>query len=162
VECEWDEEKAAANLRKHGVSFEEAATVFGDPLYIDFYDPDHSIEEHRYLILGTSSAGQLLIVSYTERDEVVRLISAREVTSTEEKFMKKVEPEADDQMRPEYDLRSLHVRKLGPGRKTFGDIVRLEPDVADAFPDADAVNQALRFLIRVAKENRSALRRTKN
>ena len=48
VSWEWDDEKAAANLEKHGVSFEEAATVFDDPLYVDFYDPDHSSEEHRY------------------------------------------------------------------------------------------------------------------
>ena len=80
---EWDQEKAASNLEKHEVSFEEAATVFDDPLYIDFYDPDHSIDEHRYLIMGQSTAGRLLIVSYTERDEIVRLISAREVTSSE-------------------------------------------------------------------------------
>jgi len=83
VDYEWDQEKAASNLEKHGVAFEEAATVFDDPLYIDFYDPDHSIDEHRYLIIGRSTADRLLIVSYTERDEVVRLISAREVTSSE-------------------------------------------------------------------------------
>ena len=80
---EWDQEKAASNLEKHEVSFEEAATVFDDPLYIDFYDPDHSIEEHRYLIMGQSTTGRLLIVSYTERDDVIRLISAREMTSSE-------------------------------------------------------------------------------
>jgi ribosomal 50S subunit-associated protein YjgA (DUF615 family) len=74
--------------------------------------------------------------------------------------MKKVESELEDELRPEYDLRSMRVRKLGPGRKTFGDIIRLEPDVADAFPDADAVNQALRFLIRVTKDNQK-LRPTK-
>lgn len=75
--------------------------------------------------------------------------------------MKKVESEMEDELRPEYDLRSLQVRKLGSGRKRFGDIIRLEPDVADAFPDADAVNQALRFLIRVTKENQGPLRPTK-
>ncbi|MCM3902292.1 MAG: hypothetical protein ND866_11345 [Pyrinomonadaceae bacterium] len=75
--------------------------------------------------------------------------------------MKKVESELEDELRPEYDLGSLRVRKLGPGRKRFGDVVRLEPDVADVFPDADAVNQALRFLIRVTKENQNALRPTK-
>ena len=85
VDCEWDEKKAAFNLEKHGISFEEAATVFRDPLYIDFYDPDHSVDEHRYLIIGTSTASHLLIVSYTERDSVVRLISAREVTLSERK-----------------------------------------------------------------------------
>ena len=85
MDHEWDQEKAASNLEKHGVSFEEAATVFSDPLYIDFYDPDHSVGEHRYLIMGQSTAGRLLIVSYTERDEVIRLISAREMTSSERK-----------------------------------------------------------------------------
>lgn len=59
-----------------------------------------------------------------------------------------------DELRPEYDLRSLRVRKLGPERRSFGDTVRLERDVADVFPDADAVNEALRFLIRVTRENR--------
>ncbi|MEN3329997.1 MAG: uncharacterized protein V7638_4804 [Acidobacteriota bacterium] len=53
---EWDQEKAASNLDKHRVSFEEAATAFSDPLYIDFYDPDHSVHEHRYLIVGQSTA----------------------------------------------------------------------------------------------------------
>ena len=67
--------------------------------------------------------------------------------------MKKVEQE--DDLRPEYDLRSLRVRRLGPGRKSFGrQIVRLEPDVAEVFPDADAVNEALRFLIRVTKDGK--------
>ena len=61
-----------------------------------------------------------------------------------------------DQLRPEYDLRSLRVRRLGRGRKSFGGVVRLEPDVAEVFPDADAVNEALRFLIRVTKDNQPA------
>ncbi len=65
-----------------------------------------------------------------------------------------IESEMEDELRPEYDLRSLRVRKVGPGRKGFGDlVVRLEPDVAEAFPDAAAVNEALRFLIRITKEN---------
>ena len=85
VECEWDEEKAAANLANHKVSFEEAKTVFDDPLYVDFYDPDHSYDEHRYLIFGESQQGRLLIVSYTERGNTARLISAREVTPAERK-----------------------------------------------------------------------------
>lgn len=80
---EWDEDKAAANLAKHGVSFGEAETVFADPLYVDFYDPDHSDDEHRYIVIGESNQGRLLIVSYTERDEITRLISAREVMRSE-------------------------------------------------------------------------------
>ena len=83
MEFEWDEEKAAANLAKHEVSFNEAKTVFNDPLYVDFYDPDHSFDEHRYIIIGESRQRRLLIVSYTERDDVIRLISAREVTRSE-------------------------------------------------------------------------------
>lgn len=83
MEFEWDEEKATANLTKHGVSFEEAKTVFDDSLYVDFYDPDHYFDEHRYIIIGESHQGRLLIVSYTERDKVTRLISAREVTRSE-------------------------------------------------------------------------------
>ena len=70
-------------MSKHQVSFDEAKTVFDDPLYIDFYDPDHSEEEDRYLIVGQSTQGRLLIVSYTERGNSVRLISAREVTRKE-------------------------------------------------------------------------------
>ena len=65
MEFDWDDEKAAINLRDHKVSFEEAKTVFDDPLYVDFYDPDHSYDEHRYLIIGESRQGRLLIVSYT-------------------------------------------------------------------------------------------------
>jgi hypothetical protein len=73
-----------------------------------------------------------------------------------EELMKK--DEIEDELRPEYDLSTLRVRKLGPGRKGFGDVIKLEPDVAGAFPNADAVNEALRFLIRVTKENRNDLR----
>ena len=83
MKFEWDETKAARNLSKHGVSFEEAKTVFDDPLYIDFYDPDHSEDEARYLIIGASNRRRLLIVSYTERNDSIRLISAREVTRNE-------------------------------------------------------------------------------
>ena len=85
MSLEWDEHKARANLEKHGISLEEAATVFGDSLHVDFYDPDHSSEEQRYIMLGASTEGRLLMVSYTQRGEVVRLISSREVTSAERK-----------------------------------------------------------------------------
>jgi uncharacterized DUF497 family protein len=83
VDYEWDGEKASLNREKHGVSFEEAATVFDDPLYVDLYDPDHSTDEDRYLIVGTSKDGRLLIVSYVERNDKIRLISARELTPAE-------------------------------------------------------------------------------
>lgn len=83
---EWDEEKAGANLGKHGVSFEEALTVFGDPLSDTFDDPDHSTEERRFLIIGMSQQGRLLIVSHTDNGEDVRIISAREPTRREREF----------------------------------------------------------------------------
>ncbi|CCI01963.1 BrnT family toxin [Microcystis aeruginosa] len=83
MEFDWDKNKAERNLSKHEVSFEEAKTVFDDPLYVDFYDLDHSEDEDRYLLVGQSNRGRLLIVSYTERGNLIRLISAREVTKTE-------------------------------------------------------------------------------
>jgi uncharacterized protein len=83
MKFEWDDSKAVSNLSKHRVSFDEAKTVFDDPLYIDFYDPDHSDNEERYLIVGESSRRRLLIVSYTERKDLIRIISAREVTKSE-------------------------------------------------------------------------------
>ncbi len=82
---EWDENKAALNLVKHGVSFDEAVTVFDDPLYVDFYDPDHSYEEHRFILLGQSVNGRLLFVSYMERNDTIRIINAREATPSERK-----------------------------------------------------------------------------
>ena len=67
-----------------------------------------------------------------------------------------------DELRAEYDLRKLRVKKLGPGRKSFGSTIRLEPDVAEVFPDADSVNEALRFLIRVTKEKQTSPHDTKH
>jgi uncharacterized DUF497 family protein len=80
---EWDEEKAAQNLTKHNVSFAAAASVFGDPLSDTFDDPDHSEEEHRFLIIGTSEQGRMLIVAHTDDGETVCIISAREPTRGE-------------------------------------------------------------------------------
>jgi uncharacterized DUF497 family protein len=85
MEFEWDKQKAKSNLSKHGISFEEAQTVFDDPLYVDFYDPDHSEDEHRYIIIGESSKSHILLVSYTERGDKIRIISARQVTQQERK-----------------------------------------------------------------------------
>lgn len=81
----WDKNKAALNLSKHGVSFDEAQSVFEDPLFVEFYDPDHSEEEHRFIIMGKSSIGRILIVSYTETDDIIRIISSRELTARERK-----------------------------------------------------------------------------
>lgn len=80
---EWDAAKAAANFKKHDVGFEEALTVFADPLAAIFDDPDHSVDERRELIIGHSTKQRLLIVSFTERDDRVRIIAARNVTARE-------------------------------------------------------------------------------
>jgi uncharacterized DUF497 family protein len=80
---EWDPAKAAANLLQHDVSFEEAATVFQDPLAKIHDDPDHSATERRYIIVGHSVQGHLLVVSFTDRGGKIRLISARPVTRQE-------------------------------------------------------------------------------
>ncbi|MBM3298715.1 MAG: BrnT family toxin [Deltaproteobacteria bacterium] len=74
---EWDPKKAAKNLKKHGVTFQEAATVFGDPLAITFQDPDHSDDEERQLTFGLSLQRRLIVVSHTKRGDRTRIITAR-------------------------------------------------------------------------------------
>ena len=86
MEFEWNPEKAARNLVKHGVTFAEAATVFGDPLAVTFADPDHSGDEDRFLTFGHSADGHLLIVSHTDREGRTRIISARRATRKERKL----------------------------------------------------------------------------
>ena len=83
MEFEWDRNKAIVNLSKHSVSFDEAKTVFQDPFYIVFDDPDHSFEEDRCVTIGQSTQNRLLFISYTERENRVRLISARKATPSE-------------------------------------------------------------------------------
>jgi uncharacterized DUF497 family protein len=92
-QVEWDAEKAEQNLRKHGISFEEALTVLADPLSFTLPDPGHSAEEQRMLVLGRSTADRMLILSITERGESVRLISARAMTPRERRsYERNLEP----------------------------------------------------------------------
>lgn len=86
MQFEWDPAKAASNLRKHGVSFDEAATVFEDDLSLTGHDPDHSVGESRLITFGISSAGRLLVVSHTTRSNRIRIISARPATRPERKL----------------------------------------------------------------------------
>ncbi len=86
MKFEWDASKALANLGKHGVSFDEAATAFLDPLALSGPDPDHSVGESRYISFGMSSLGRLFAVSHTYRPGGIRLISARRVTRAERKL----------------------------------------------------------------------------
>jgi len=85
MQFEWDREKAKKNLGKHKVSFDEAVTVFYDPLSATFNDPDHSIGEQRLITIGYSPHSRLLVVSHTERGKIIRIISARPATALERK-----------------------------------------------------------------------------
>ena len=80
---EWDEKKAHQNIKKHGISFEEAATVFGDPFSITIYDPLHSKDEDRFVILGMSNKDRVLVVIHSDRHDRIRIISARKATKKE-------------------------------------------------------------------------------
>ena len=85
MKFEWDEQKAKANLAKHKVSFDEAQTVFDDPLYLIFADVDHSFAEKRFIIMGESNKRKLLVVAFIEGEAAARLISARKATPSERK-----------------------------------------------------------------------------
>ena len=85
MDFEWDPDKAARNLVGHGVSFEEAATAFGDPLSLTISDPRHSVGEARFVLFGLSDQGRLIAVSHTDRDGTTRIISARLATRHERK-----------------------------------------------------------------------------
>ena len=86
MEFDWDHRKAAANLKKHGVSFEEASTVFWDPLAATGADPDHSLGEQRWVTFGISDRGRLLVVAHAEAHDRIRIISARPATKIEQKI----------------------------------------------------------------------------
>jgi uncharacterized DUF497 family protein len=83
---EWNPDKADRNLRKHGISFEEAGTVFDDPLFITVLDEEHSVDEERYITVGLSGMGRLLLIAHTDRQGAIRIISARIATKRERRF----------------------------------------------------------------------------
>ena len=83
---EWDPKKARSNLRKHQVSFEEAATALMDPMSATGLDPDHSVDEERFVTFGMSERGRLLVVAHTEKDDTIRIISARQASKGEKKI----------------------------------------------------------------------------
>jgi uncharacterized protein len=86
LKFDWDPKKAASNIKKHGVSFEEAATAFGDPESLTIADPDHSDQEDRWILLGFSSSANLLVVVHTERGDIIRIISARRASKKEQRM----------------------------------------------------------------------------
>lgn len=91
AEFDWDPDKAVRNVEKHGIAFEEAATVFDDPLFISFVDDLHSSDEERYITLGKSQRDRLLLVAHAERGTRIRIISARAATRAEERFYAEAE-----------------------------------------------------------------------
>ena len=82
----WDEDKAAANVKKHGISFQEAKAVFGDPFSVTINDPAHSVSEYRFVDIGASTSGMILAVAYAERGQKIRLVSCRKATKAERKI----------------------------------------------------------------------------
>lgn len=86
MEFEWDDRKARRNVKKHGLSFQDAAMVFGDPLALTFHDPDHSDDEDRYLTYGCNRQGKYVVVSHTDRGNRIRILSARFMTRRERQF----------------------------------------------------------------------------
>ncbi len=87
---EWDSRKARSNLAKHGVGFQEASTIFGDPLSLTIPNPEHSLSEKRYITVGRAFSGKLLVVVHTERGDNIRIISARRASRRERKFYEKI------------------------------------------------------------------------
>ena len=88
---EWDSNKAASNLERHRVSFEESTTVFDDPMFITLVDADHSVDEERYITIGLSNRGRVLVLAHTERQGRIRIISAREATRIEREYYAEAE-----------------------------------------------------------------------
>lgn len=91
TQFEWDNNKAAKNLRKHQVPFDEAASVFDDPMFITVVDEEHSVDEERYITIGISKHGRLLVVAHTDREGQIRVISARKATRKEANFYAEAE-----------------------------------------------------------------------
>ena len=158
---EWHNRKAAENLKRHGVSFQEAITVFADSLSVTTPELLHAAEEERWLITGYSDEQRLLVVVYTERDEALRIISARKATAHErrnyetgETMMKEATPERQDPDMPdEYDFTNGIRGKYADRFDDFTILVKLDNDVARMFPNAKAVNEALRALGKIIAQH---------
>lgn len=160
MEFEWDSRKAAANLVKHKVSFEEAATAFGDPFGWIVADPRHSSGEERFVLLGISRGRRLIAVMYTDRGHTIRIISARRATNDEpmKKQSSKNRPGKlvnGDEILPEYDFRNASRNKYAARYAAGSAVVVLEPDVAAVFPTSGDANEALRALAGIIRQQRN-------
>ena len=157
---EWDANKASANLRKHGVSFDEAVTAFSDRLSILLPDPDHSLGEERYLVMGLSTRGRLWLLPLSsarhepESSLQDSLPDASAITMKKAKAKQQVREADRDTMRPEYDF-SKGARGVTAARYREGtNIIVLDPELMDVFPDSEAVNEALRALAPVLRRRK--------
>jgi len=157
VTYEWDPVKAAANAKKHRVTFEEAASVFLDPSALTFWDPDHSEEEDREITIGRSARRRVLFVAHAAREgRVESLARGGRGAGSRDNMRNPMAKRRSDDLRPEYDLATLKggVRGKYYQQATAGtNLVLLEPDVARAFPDSSSVNRALRLLHEVATKS---------
>lgn len=150
----WDQTKAEENRRKHRVRFEEAQTIFFDPLFVSIEDPEHSEGEDRYFALGQATDFQLLAVSYTIRGDEAWIINARHPTRAESRRYMRGDRIRDHGVSKDDGDPTAHLdwSKAVRGRhyiKPRGPItVQIEPVLAEFFRDAFAVNEALRLLIR--------------
>ena len=160
---EWDKRKADSNLRAHGVSFHEATTVFADPLSITISDPDHSMAEMRFVDIGLSYRGRLLVVSFAESEPTESASSARDsrLEMNDDNMKKRVKTKArvSNRMRPEYDfsegVRGKHAARYASGTN----VVVLAPDVSSQFPTADDVNENRQGRSRLIERCRSRSKR---
>jgi uncharacterized DUF497 family protein len=158
---EWNRDKADHNLRKHGVSFEEASTVFFDSLAVAGRDPDHSLDESRYVVFGQSLAGRLLVVARREPIAFASLVPGRRLAQ-KGSSMKKDDPEYEDDLRTEYkrsDFSELVRGRYAERLKEGSNIVVLDPRVAQAFPNSEAVNEALLSLLELTEKTARLTRR---
>ena len=156
MQFEWDPAKAAANLKSHRVSFHEAAAVLDDPLSTTFPDEAHSEGEARFVTIGVSRRGTVLVVVRHTRNETMPSASSAPVEQrgASESSMSKASRLENDDLRPEYDFASMkggvrgkYVARLRKG----SNLVLLEPEVAAAFPSDDAVNEALRGVLNTTR-----------
>jgi len=158
IRFEWDVRKSRGNVDKHGISFEEATTVFSDPLSRTIADPDHSEDEDRSVTVGLSHRQRLLVVVHVDDGEKRSgsSVPARR-RDTSEKSMKK----ASKQMCPEYDfsdgVRGKYAKQYAEGTN----VVVLDPDVSEVFSDSASVNRALRALAEVIHDQSSSKRAPK-
>jgi uncharacterized DUF497 family protein len=160
MKFEWDVEKAASNLRKHGVSFDEAGSVFLDRLALSGLDPEHSQHESRYITFGLSSLGRLLAVSHTYRPGKSALSMRAELRALKGSSMKK----AKEEMRAEYQRSDFTKLERGKFYKEVAkgtSVVLLDPVVAKAFPTSEAVNEALLGLLTLTEQTARITGRSK-